>query len=348
MTIQVYDFFSGCGGTSCGLQAAGFDIVFALDNDPLAIDTFQANFPKASTLVGDIQSVDPKQLAIHIKKRKSPILFCGCAPCQPFSKQNNNKLKNDPRRNLLSEFSRFVEYWIPEYVLIENVPGMQKLKARGPFRNFLKLLDELGYCYDHKVLSSRGFGVPQKRERLVLIATKIAEIRLPSPTHGPSANAPYSNVEDWISNLPEIVAGEKCIYDPDHQAAKLSKTNLKRIKATPEGGSRDSWPKSLWLDCHRGHSGHTDVYGRLHWKKQASGLTTRCNSLSNGRFGHPTQDRAISIREAACLQTFPRSYRFKGNLASKARQVGNAVPPLMAQKIAETILDHYRFNSSRN
>lgn len=342
MKINVFDFFSGCGGTSSGLSSAGFDIKFALDNDPFAIETFKTNFPKAITVVRDIQDVEPDFLESLIASRKSPLLFCGCAPCQPFSKQNNNKTKNDPRKNLLTEFSRFIEYWLPEYILVENVPGMQKLKEKGPFHKFLKKLRDLKYDFEYAVLPACGFGVPQKRERLVLIASLCGKISLPKFTHGPATNNSYSKVEDWISGLSVIKAGEACSKDPDHQTAKLSEKNLRRIRATPEGGGRESWPKSLWLDCHKKHDGHTDVYGRLHWKKLASGLTTRCISLSNGRFGHPSQDRAISIREAACLQTFPRNYHFRGNLSSKARQIGNAVPPLMAQRIAETILEHQK------
>ena len=341
MTIKVFDFFSGCGGTSCGLAAAGLDITFALDNDPIAIDTFKENFPKAQTLISNIQDVTPDILRNLIGKRKNPILFCGCAPCQPFSKQNNNKSKNDPRRNLLNEFSRFVEYWKPEYILVENVPGMQKFKRSGPFYDFLKTLDSLTYKYSYNVLPASGFGVPQKRERLVLVASILGDINLPELTHGPTKRFPYSTVKDWMAGLSKISAGEICEKDPDHQAAKLSELNIKRIQATPEGGGRDFWPKKLWLDCHLNHKGHTDVYGRLHWDRPASGLTTKCISFSNGRFGHPEQDRAISIREAACLQTFPRSYKFKGNMISKAKQIGNAVPPLMAQKIAESIFNHY-------
>jgi DNA (cytosine-5)-methyltransferase 1 len=147
-------------------------------------------------------------------------------------------------------------------------------------------------------------------------------------------------VQDWIGNLPRIRAGETHPDDQDHQAALLSDINLKRIALTPEGGNRESWPQNLWLDCHRDHKGHTDVYGRLSWNKPAAGLTTRCISYSNGRFGHPEQNRAISVREAACLQTFPRHYAFRGNLNSRARQIGNAVPPLMAQRFGEAILEH--------
>lgn len=338
MTIRAFDFFSGCGGTSCGLRQAGIDVAFALDNDPKAIDTFQANFPDAVAISADIRNFLPQELSAIIGERNSPLLFSGCAPCQPFSKQNNHKSKDDPRRDLLSEFLRFVSYWKPEYVLIENVPGIQKVSAKGPFNHFIKELDSLGYNYTYQVLSSRDFGVPQKRDRLVLVASINGVVALPQPTHGPSTGTPFSTVRSWIGGLSRLEAGEKCSLDPDHQAASLSPLNLRRIKATPEGKGRESWPEELWLDCHRNHVGHTDVYGRLHWDRPASGLTTRCISLSNGRFGHPDQDRAISIREAACLQTFPKDYRFKGNLGDRAKQIGNAVPPLLSKTIAQEII----------
>lgn len=338
MTIQAFDFFSGCGGTSCGLRQAGIDVAFALDNDPKAIDTFQTNFPDAVAVSADIRNFLPQELNAIIGERNSSLLFSGCAPCQPFSKQNNRKSKDDPRRDLLSEFLRFVSYWKPEYVLVENVPGIQKVSTKGPFSLFIKELDSLGYSYTYQVLSSRDFGVPQKRDRLVLVASLNGEVTLPQPTHGPSTGIPFSTVRGWIGGLSRLEAGEKCSLDPDHQAASLSPLNLRRIKATPEGKGRESWPEELWLDCHRNHVGHTDVYGRLHWDRPASGLTTRCISLSNGRFGHPDQDRAISIREAACLQTFPRDYRFKGSLGDRAKQIGNAVPPLLSKTIAEEII----------
>lgn len=343
MTIRVFDFFAGCGGTSCGLQQAGFEIVFAVDNDPVAVNSFRANFPKAHAVVEDIQNLNPQSLTEIIGHRDTPLLFCGCAPCQPFSKQNNNKKINDPRIDLLSEYSRFVKYWRPEFILIENVPGIQKSAENGPLSSFQRLLKKHDYVFDVNVLASSSYGVPQKRERLVLLASNQGKVRLPKPTHGTmEGQKPYSTVSDWISGLPALQAGQVSRKDPDHRAASLSEINLKRIKATPEGGGRNSWPKNLWLECHKNHTGHSDVYGRLHRKKLASGLTTRCISLSNGRFGHPTQNRAISVREAACLQTFPREYTFRGSLAAKAKQVGNAVPPLFAKRLGESIANAHK------
>lgn len=340
MSIKVFDFFSGCGGTSFGLKQAGMDIVCAIDSDQSSIETFSENFPEAKVLQSDIENLGEDSINPYVDRRNGPILFCGCAPCQPFSKQNKGRGAEDPRGGLLLEFGRFVRHWKPEYILVENVPGIQKIKYGSPFSEFLGLLDSLGYFHKHEVLSSSTYGVPQKRDRLVLVASLLAPITLPPASHDGKKRR-FSTVREWIGDLPELAAGEQCLEDPDHRSANLSELNLKRIGVTPVGGGRDSWPRDLWLECHKGHEGHTDVYGRLHWDKPASALTTRCISLSNGRFGHPSQNRAISVREAACLQTFPKFYRFSGTLASRARQIGNAVPPLMARQIGMHIFTHY-------
>ena len=344
--IKVFDFFSGCGGTSCGFQQAGMEIAMGLDIDPDAARTYRSNFPQAKFIEADIQTLHTDSLVPLLTDRSHPVLFCGCAPCQPFSKQNLQKNISDPRRGLLTEFGRFVQAWLPDYIFIENVPGMQRIKGDdGPLQGFTDLLTQMGYFYKIDVLPALWFGVPQTRERLVLLASRTPGINLPDSTHGLD-KVPFSTVQDWIGHLPSLHAGETHTDDPDHQAAALSDLNLHRISITPQGGGRESWPKDLWLDCHRDHKGHTDVYGRLSWSKPAAGLTTRCISYSNGRFGHPEQNRAITVREAACLQTFPRDYAFKGNLNSRARQIGNAVPPLMAQRFGEAILEHLK-NSQR-
>ncbi|MDL2284977.1 DNA cytosine methyltransferase [Oxalobacter sp. OttesenSCG-928-P03] len=338
--IKVFDFFSGCGGTSCGFRQAGLDIVFGLDFDADSANTFRKNFPRATFECGDIRLMHTSVISPLVQDRSNPILFSGCAPCQPFSRQNRQKKQQDSRTNLLYEFSRFVKDHLPDYIFIENVPGMQKIKeSDGPLCEFINLIKLLDYKYDVQVIPALWFGVPQTRERLVLLASRLSPISLPEATHGEDKK-PYSTVRDWIGNLPPISAGEIDENDKCHHAANLTPINLKRISTTPEGGGREHWPPNLWLDCHKNHKGHTDVYGRLAWDKPASGLTTRCISYSNGRFGHPEQNRAISAREAACLQTFPVDFKFEGALSSIARQIGNAVPPLMARHIGESIKKH--------
>lgn len=341
MNIKVFDFFSGCGGTSAGLQAAGMEIAFGLDIDPDAAATFRANFPKAVFLQTDLTRLRADRLRPLIGvQRRCPILFCCCAPCQPFSKQNGRRNPRDRRVPLLSHFGRFVRYFQPEFILMENVPGLQSIAQQpGPLQAFVSLLRRLRYNVAVRTLDCCDYGVPQKRRRFVLLASNLGPIEVPPKSHGPGTPSKrFSTVGEWIADLPPLEAGQECPSVPNHRAAGLAAVNLRRIQATPPGGGRLDWPAELQLPCHIGHSGHTDVYGRLRMDQPASALTTRCISLSNGRFGHPTQDRALSVREAASLQTFGREFRFFGSLNSMARQIGNAVPALLARRLGEAFV----------
>jgi DNA (cytosine-5)-methyltransferase 1 len=341
--VGVVDFFSGCGGTSLGFQAAGMHVLLGLDSDVEAARSFEINFPAADVIPEDIRDVTYGRVRRLVKPAEvDHLLFAACAPCQPFSKQRRDKVEDDERTDLLREFVRFVKKLKPTFVFVENVPGLQEFDpSDGPFRLFLDALDVTGYQWISQVVDSRSYGVPQKRQRLVVLASLLGPIAVPPPTHGPgTAHPEFTTVREWIGNLPALRAGEKHARIRHHEAANLSAVNLERIAATPEGCGRESWPTRLRLKCHDGYTGHSDVYGRMRWDAPASGLTTRCISLSNGRFGHPTQDRAISVREAASLQTFPRKFAFVGPMASMARQIGNAVPPLMAKRFGEEFLRH--------
>ncbi len=350
LPIKVFDFFSGCGGVSKGFQRAGMEIVFALDNDPESGETFRKNFPQATFLLSDIENksdVDKPLKPLIESNRNHLKLFCGCASCQPFTKQNTSHPEIDNRRTLLGAFQQQIETYLPELIFVENVPGLQKIEDQtGVFGAFLMALEQQGYKKDYGIIAAQDFGVPQKRRRLVLIASRLGPIELPKETHGEGTDHPaYTTVREWIADLPPIAAGESHPSIPNHRAARLSPANLERICATPAEGDRRSWPESLKLLCHsKDYQGHTDVYGRMHWEKPASGLTTRCISLSNGRFGHPTQDRAISVREAACLQTFPRDFVFHGSLNSMAKQIGNAVPVLLAECFGKHFISHVKQN----
>ena len=348
MPVKVFDFFSGCGGTSTGFMNAGMDIVFALDNDSDAATTFQHNFPETHFLQQNITEVDVQYLQPFIDQcGNDPLLFCGCAPCQPFTKQNTVKPIRDVRISLLDEFRRFVEFYNPEYVFVENVPGIQKIKNnQNHFNNFVRYLRRNCYSVIHDIIASQSYGVPQQRRRLVMLASRVGEIELPAKTHGPGTeNENYSSVREWIEALPPIQAGEEHLEVPNHRASGLSPKNLERIRSIGEGEGRNQWPKHLVNKCHNGkYEGHTDVYGRMRWDFPSTGLTTRCISLSNGRFGHPEQDRAISVREAALLQTFPNDFIFYGSLASMARQIGNAVPVLLAETFGHHINNHIEMN----
>lgn len=338
--IKVFDFFSGCGGTSLGFQKQGFEIVGALDCDKDSSETFRNNFPQAVFIENDIRKTSPEDLSHIINKIGNfPLLFCGCAPCQPFTGQRRQIKHDDSRKNLLSEFQRFVEYWKPDFIFLENVPGLQNInKSGGVFKKFTDSLTRLEYTFDTAIIKASDIGIPQIRKRFILVAAsnkhKIKPIKLIVEKY----QGMIPTVKDCIFDLPPILAGEKHPNVPNHATAKLSEKNLLRIKNTPEGGDRRNWPDYLQTECHKDYNGHTDVYGRMSWMAPASTLTTKCISYSNGRFGHPEQDRAISVREAARLQTFPDSFVFSGSLISTARQVGNAVPPLMSERLSECFI----------
>lgn len=357
MPINVFDFFSGCGGTSQGLKKSGMNIIAGIDIDQNAGKTFKRNFKNATFIEGSI--VDEHifetigELVQEVRKDNKPILFTGCAPCQPFSQQNTTRKQDDTRRTLLDYFARYIVKYTPDFIFIENVPGIQKREnpRNEPFFNFLKTLETIDidsegqtckYNYHYEIANCLKYGIPQTRKRLVLIASKITPVEFPKHTHGPNTDHPeYEKVKDWINKYSPLEHGQEDLNTPNHRAGKLSEKNLERIMDLKNpGDSRDQWT-SKPLDCHEGYNGHMDVYGRMHWEGPAKTLTTKCTSLSNGRYGHPFQDRAISVREAAALQTFPDSFIFEGSLQSMTRQVGNAVPPLLAQRFGEKIIELY-------
>lgn len=352
MTIRVFDFFSGCGGTTLGLKKAGMVPMFALDLNRDATHTFERNFPGVLIKTMDIRDYPVEaldEIIASIREDHTPILFSGCAPCQPFTKQKTTRKNNDPRSTLLDHFRAFIARHRPDYIFIENVPGLQKIGKDGPLGRLLDWFKGQKYCYTSDILASQDYGVPQQRHRFVLIASKLGHITLPSGSHGPERAYPYMTVRDAIGHFPPLAAGEEHPEILSHRAARLSGINLERICATPPEKTRQSWPERLRLNCHlNGHTGHGDVYGRLRWDEPATGLTTRCISLSNGRFGHPEQHRAISVREAAALQTFPEDFYIEGVMTSQAKQIGNAVPPRLAEAIGAHILEHYRSHSGLN
>ncbi len=322
------------------------EIAFALDWDADAKCSFQLNFPAATFIAKDIREME-EQIVYELvnQTRPHPIMFCGCAPCQPFSKQNTIRpqSREDERFPLILEFLRFIERCKPDIVFVENVPGIQNVCPESePLNEFLQGLECAGYMMPaYASVPLKRYGVPQSRSRFLLLASRHGEVNLPPKTHGPETDSlEFETVRDWIGDLPKIAAGEKHPHIADHRAAELSPLNIKRIQATPEGGGHQDWPDHLRLSCHRKSGGYTDVYGRMSWDRPASGLTTRCISYSNGRFGHPEQDRAISVREAACLQTFPMDFCFSGSLNSKARQIGNAVPVRLAKTIGLHVRKH--------
>jgi len=348
--VALADFFSGCGGTSLGFAQAGIAPVMAVDWEADAAATFRLNFPETVVIERDIRDLGVDDVHAALPPSGDRVrLFAGCAPCQPFAGHRHAPTHRDGRSLLLLEFLRFVQSMQPELIFVENVAGMQRLSAsQGPFAEFVDEVSKTHHvAYD--TISSADYGIPQTRRRLVFVASRLGPIGMPAPTHGFGAEHPHTTVREWISDLPPLAAGREHPDVSSHRAMRLSSLNLARIRATPEGGDRRDWPRHLWPDCHRGgFGGHTDVYGRLSWDKKAPALTTRCISYSNGRFGHPDQDRALSAREAARLQTFPIEFQFTGSLASQARQIGNAVPVALARRFGQHLMEHAaKFASSR-
>ena len=353
--IRVYDFFSGCGGTSVGFRQAGIQNALAVDSCPDVIRTFQKNFPGVPVINEPIESVDIKRIEEHYSKEAEVRLFCGCAPCQPFTKQKTNartEVSSDERRGLLNHFADIVHACLPDLVFVENVPGLQNvsLENGGPFSAFVDQLKADHYWVAFDVIAAQDYGAAQVRRRLVLVASRLSEITLPEPTHGPRRSKAHITVRDAIGHLPPVEHGaehpDKRKY-PNHRAASLSALNLERIRHTGSNG-RQGWPDNLLPTCYakkengKRYEGHSDCYTRLAWGEPAPGLTTRCISYSNGRFGHPEQDRAITVREAAKLQGFPNSFVFKGSLNSMARQIGNAVPVPVAKAFGRHFVKHVR------
>lgn len=342
VSIDVWDFFCGCGGTSAGLAAAGMTILGGLDVDAEAAATYRSNFPNAAFIERDIRAVEP--IEVNDAMARSPdsrLLVSACAPCQPYTNFHRKSSRRAEQRTLLLRLLPFIDQLEPDFVLVENVPGLHKVPGASTFNRFVAALRRRGFHVTWKIVDCRGYGVPQRRRRLVMLASALGELTVPPATHGHQPGLlPPSTVKDWIGHFPPIGDGEVHSEVPNHQAAKLTDLNLRRIKATPPGGGRADWPEALRLDCHRQHRGHSDVYGRMTWDAAAPVLTTKCTSLSNGRYGHPEQHRPISVREAAALQTFPDGYRFVGRIKSATRQVGNAVPVLLAQAVGTAIVAH--------
>jgi len=341
MAIVGIDFFCGIGGATKGFQNAGIQVLKGIDNDPTCKNTYEKNCFPSKFLLKDINDLEPKDVldGIHLSKDDC-LFFIVCAPCQPFSKFTK-KFADDERAYLILTFVEFVRKLIPDIIFIENVPGLAKAAQGQILEELLQILEsnELSYEWEWKLVDAKSYGVPQKRIRFIMLASRIGKIPFPFRTHGKNL-LPYVTVKDTISKYPPISAGETHKDVPNHATRALSELNLKRMKQTPkDGGSRKDWPIDLWLDCHKNSSGHTDVYGRMSWGKPAPTLTGKCWSLSNGRFGHPEQNRAISLREAAALQKFSDEFIFYGKNTKIAQHIGNAVPPLIAEVFGKAIFD---------
>lgn len=338
-TIACVDLFCGAGGLTHGLVLEGIPVVAGIDMDPACRFPYEAN-NNAKFVERDISLVTTTELNDLFKNADLKIL-AGCAPCQPFSSyaQRYEPDGKDGKWGLLYEFARLAGGSHPDIITMENVPSVAKHKV---FHDFVDTLKKLGYNIWFDVVDSSKYGVPQTRKRMVLLASKRGEIKM----IGPTVTKPIT-VREAISHLCEIRAGESSPKDKLHTASALSSKNLLRIKVSKPGGSWRDWPEYLVADCHRAMSGRTypGVYGRMEWDKPAPTMTTQCYGFGNGRFGHPEQDRAISLREAAIIQSFPRNYAFvpqEGGVSFTVlgRLIGNAVPVNLGRAIARSINEH--------
>lgn len=339
--LKAIDFFSGAGGLTHGLMVAGISVLAGIDNDGSCKETFEKNNKGAIFLRKDITKYSPDDLKrdLNIKKNDDDMIFAGCAPCQFWSIIRTSKEKSKKTKNLILDFQRFIDYFRPGFVVVENVPGISS-KRESPMGNFIVALKSFGYNVAHGVTDMSLYGVPQKRKRFTLLASRVSAISLPKPTGKKITVRDVLGVKNGFS---KIKAGTKDKTSFLHTAASLSKKNLERLQMTEKnGGNRSSWQnkKTHQLACYAsGEKKFYDTYGRMWWDKPSPTITTKFFSISNGRFAHPEENRAISLREGATLQTFPENYEFiSTSMASIAKMIGNAVPPKFAKIIGKQII----------
>ncbi len=339
------DLFCGAGGLTHGLERVGISVRLGVDLDPNCEYAYTANnrarfLPKSvSELTGD----DIREAFGDAKFR----LLAGCAPCQPFSTYSQaRKPSEDIRWNLIAEFKRLIVEADANIVTMENVPQVERETV---FQDFVGSLEASGFSVSYQIVECVRYGVPQARRRMVLLASKLGPIQLLDADETASVT-----VRDAIGHLPHIEAGESWSEDPLHSASELAPINLKRIRASRPGGTWRDWPADLVAKCHVKGTGksYPGVYGRMTWDDPAPTITTQYYGFGSGRFGHPVQDRAISLREGAILQSFPPEYRFvkPGEpIARKTigRLIGNAVPVKLGEAIGRSVLRHVQGYSSQ-
>ena len=342
--ISAVDLFCGAGGLTYGLRQAGIQVEAGIDVDKQARYAYEKNNQGSRFYDWDLTNCDASKIAKLFRPAQYKLL-AGCAPCQPFSKLTIKEKNLRKNWDLLEHFSRFISEILPEFVTMENVPQLAS-RGKDVFNRFVAVLENNEYSVDWKIVNCCEYGVPQSRKRLVLLASRVGKILIPDGN--------YRNKDQWktvrttIENLPPLKAGEEYQNDRLHSASNLSPLNLKRLRMTAhDGGTRHAWSSDLVLKCHKKVSGHSYGcnYGRMWWDKPAPTMPTHCIGIGNGRFGHPKQDRSITLREAMLFQSFPKSYKFcpaneKLNRTAIERLIGNAVPPKLARVLGRTIVRH--------
>ncbi|SRR5579883_873409 len=355
------DLFSGCGGTSLGLQKAGFTVLSAVEINKAAAHNYRLNVG-IGAITADIRTIKGRYLRRHAGLRYGEcFLLTACPPCQGFSSQRRRQeAASDPRNNLVLEVARLTGEIGPAYLLLENVPGLAKGVGADLFSRMKNMLADIGYVtVEEKIVEAYNYGLPQRRARLIYIARheSMPSVDLAPETHCNPEKVPLAidgeRLQPWRTvrdvfdthreRLRPLTAGASDPDDPLHAAPAHAPDVLRRIMSIPiNGGGRRDLPESLVLGCHRNYTGHNDVYGRMWWDRPAPTLTGGCHKPSKGRFLHPDQHRAISLREAALLQSFDIDTRFeKGSRDEIADQIGNAVPPDLIAALAQPFKQAY-------
>ncbi|PWQ93495.1 DNA cytosine methyltransferase [Leucothrix arctica] len=339
-SVVAVDLFCGVGGLTHGLEKAGLKVIAGIDIDPKCEYAFEAN-NDSRFILKSVDKVNKAELQSLYAGAEVKVL-AGCAPCQPFSTYSQGtRGAQDDKWKLLFEFQRLISESQPDIVTMENVPLLVKNEV---FTDFVQALKKQNYYVHYSVVECVKYGLPQTRKRLVLLASKLGELKLSQPTHKEDN---FNTVKDAIKSQPQLQSGKTSKNDLLHKSSLLSDLNMERIKYSKPGGSWRDWPVHLVSECHKKHSGRTyvSVYGRMEWNKPSPTITTQFFGFGNGRFGHPTQDRALSLREGAILQSFPKDYKFcppgvTPEIKTIGRLIGNAVPVRLGEVIGESIMEH--------
>ena len=338
--IKAIDFFCGAGGLTRGLLNAGIEVLAGVDNDERLKKTYTYNNKPSRFINKDINKIKINELREELGiQNEDTTLYAACTPCQPFSTLSRAK-DTDDRKELLLTFAEIVEKYPPDFILVENVPGLSNDYGKEIYDEFLEILVKCGFSDPAAdLLDAKHFGVPQTRKRFILLASKQGSISLPIPQTDPEK---FVTVRKCIENYPDVDGKETQDY-PNHVARELMPHHKRIVEAVPKnGGSRQEVADtSILLKCHQEKpNAHRDVFGRMAWDKPAPTLTSRCTDVYSGRFTHPKHNRGISLREAAALQTFEDDYKFFGtSISAVARQIGNAVPVKLAEQLGKSIID---------
>lgn len=341
---SVVDLFCGAGALTHGFVLEEFNVVAGLDADEFCKYAYEVNNAGARFIHEKLENVTAEEITALYPEGHVKVLV-GCAPCQPYSPYTKKKGDKDEKWRLVPRFADLACEVEPDIVSMENVPDLATFRDGEVYRAFVDRLEKKGYhVTKYPKVYCPDYGIPQHRTRLVLFASKYSEIKIVDETHSPED---YRTVHQTIGHLEPLEAGQTSQNDPLHKASRLSELNLRRIKASVPGGTWRDWPEELVAECHKkeGGRGYVSVYGRMVWNEPAPTITAQCYGFGNGRFGHPEQDRAISLREAALLQTFPEGYEFVAPddpvyIKTVGRLIGNAVPVELGRVIAKSIKRH--------